>query len=349
MKVVAYSIKPFEKEFLARANQKKHDITLISNPLGPETASFAAGKDAVLVFTNDDVSAGVIDKLADFGVKYIATRSSGTDHIDKGAAEKRGIRLANVPAYSPEAIAEHAVALALALNRKLIKADEQSHNFDFRLDNLIGFNFHGKTVGIIGLGKTGLAAAAIFNGFGCRVLGHDILPPKDAENIELTDLNKLFSESDIISIHVPLNDQTKHLVDKAAIALMKDGVMIVNTSRGALIQTTDVLNALDNGKIGYLGLDVYEFEKGLFFTDHEDDKQKDALLKRLMDHPNVLITPHQGFLTREALQEIANQTIINLDLWQQEKCVGDACIGNKKCNEKKADAPVSMDHINLLP
>ncbi|HTI58739.1 2-hydroxyacid dehydrogenase [Mucilaginibacter sp.] len=349
MKVVAYSIKPFEKEFLARANQKKHDITLISNPLGPETASFAAGKDAVIVFTNDDVSAGVIDKLADFGIKYITTRSSGTDHIDKNAAEKRSIKLANVPAYSPEAIAEQAVALALALNRRLVKANEQSHNFDFRLDNLIGFNFHGKTVGIIGLGKTGLAAAAIFNGFGCQVLGHDILPPENVENIKLTDLNKLFSESDIISIHVPLTDQTRHLINKDSIALMKDGVMIINTSRGGLVQTTDVLTALDNGKIGYLGLDVYEFEKGLFFADHEDDKQKDALLKKLMAHSNVLITPHQGFLTREALQEIANQTIINLDLWQQEKCVGDACAGNKKCKQKTDDVPINIDHINLLP
>jgi D-lactate dehydrogenase len=349
MKVVAYSIKPFEKEFLIRANRKKHDITLISNPLSVETASFAAGKDAVLVFTNDDVSANVINKLSGLGVKYIATRSAGTDHIDKSAAQNAGIKLANIPAYSPEAIAEHTALLVLALSRKLIRANEQVDNFDFRLDELMGFNLHGKTVGVIGLGHTGLAAAAIFNGFGCKVLGHDITTPDHPENIAMVELDDLLAASDIITLHIPLTTQTIYLIKKSSIAPMKDGVMIINTSRGGLIKTADALNALDSGKIGYLGLDVYESENELFFEDHKNEGQKDALLKRLIDHPNVLITPHQGFLTKEALQEIANQTINNLDLWQQERCVGDACASDNKCAEKTLGAAVAPDHMNLLP
>jgi len=349
MKVVAYSIKSFEKEFLIRANQKKHDITLISNPLSLETAAYAEGKDAVIVFTNDDVSGSVINKLADLGVKFIATRSVGTDHIDKNAAEKKGIKLANIPSYSPHAIAEHTVALALALNRRLVIADQHSHNFDFRLDDLIGFNFYKKTVGIIGLGHTGIAAAAIFNGFGCRVLGYDIAFPEKLKKVEQVDFDTLLSESDIIDIHAPLTDQTRHMISASTISLMKKGVMLINTSRGALIKTLDVLNALETGKIGYLGLDVYEFEKDLFFEDHEDDQQQDALLKRLMDHPNVLITPHQAFLTKEALQEIANQIIANLDLWQQQKCVGDACICHKNCHVKTIAATTSQNNsIHLL-
>jgi len=349
MKVVAYSIKPFEKEFLVRANQKKHDITLISNPLSLETVAFAEGKDAVVVFTHDDVSAKVVDRLADLGVKYIATRSVGTDHIDAAAAELKSIKLANVPSYSPRAIAEHTVALALALNRKIIQACKQSHNFDFRLDELIGFNLYDKTVGIIGLGNTGLATAAIFNGFGCKVIGYDMKEPENPDNIALSSLDKLLSESDIITLHIPLTSETKYIINKASINLMKDNVMIINTSRGALINTEDILKAIENGKVGYLGLDVYEFEKGLFFEDHEQDQQKDILLKKLMEHPNVLVTPHQAFLTTESLQQIANQTITNLDLWQEEKCVGDACICNKNCRAKIAADLISQNHNHYLP
>ncbi|MBS1520254.1 MAG: 2-hydroxyacid dehydrogenase [Bacteroidetes bacterium] len=349
MKVVAYSINPFEKEFLIRANQKKHDITLISNALSVETAAYAKGKDAVLVFTNDDVSENVIDKLAGMGVKFIATRSKGTDHINKKAAEKRGIKLANVPTYSPQAIAEHTVALALALGRHLIKANERTHDFDFRLNDLIGFNFNGKTVGIIGLGEVGLATANIFRGLGCKVIGHDILLPKNVIDIEIVELGELCRQADIISLHLPVTEQTHHIVNKDTIRLMKPNVMLLNTSRGGLIDTKEVLNALENGKIGYLGLDVYEFEQGLFFEDHEHDKHKDALLKKLIAYPNVLVTPHQAFLTREALQQIANQTIKNLDLWQEEKCVGDACACDKDCGTKAVIKPTIQDNFNHLP
>lgn len=331
MKAVAYSIKPFEKEFLAKANQKKHDITLISNPLNIETAIYAEGKDAVVVFTNDDVSATVVDKLAELGIRYIVTRSVGTDHIDKEAAAKYSIKLSNVPSYSPQAIAEHAVTLAMALNRKLIKADHNSHVFDFRNDGLIGFNFSGKTVGVIGLGATGMAAANIFRGLGCNVVGYDKYPPSEYTNVLPVELNDLLAVSDIISLHIPLTIETSHLIRKSTLDKMKAGVMIINTSRGAVIKTNDLLLALDNGKVGYLGMDVYEYEKGLFFEDHEFDKHKDPLIANLLERDNVIITPHQAYLTREALQEIANQTIHNLDMWQQDKCVGKACVCAKDC------------------
>jgi D-lactate dehydrogenase len=319
MKVVAYSIKAFEKEFLAKANQKKHDITLISNPLSLETTAYADGKDAVIVFTNDDVSAPVVNKLADMGIKFIATRSAGTDHIDQKTAAKRSIKIANVPAYSPQAIAEHAVALALSLNRHIIQSHQNGQMFNFKLDGLTGFNFYGKTVGLIGLGHIGQAVAAIFNGFVCRVIGYDVVVPENLVKIEVVSFEEVLQQSDIISLHVPLTPETKYLINASTIAKMKDCVMLINTSRGALIKTIDALEALERGKIGYLGLDVYEFEKGLFFEDHQNDLIKDSLLEKLMAHPNVLITPHQAFLTNEALQQIADQTIKNLDLWQQEK------------------------------
>src|SRR5665213_2854129 len=235
MKAVAYSIKPFEKEFLAKANQKKHDITLISNALSLDTVNFAEGKDAVVVIPNDDVSAGVIERLAGLGIKYIAARSTGTDQIDKTAAAKYGIKIANISSYSPQAIAEHAVALALALDRRLIKADQQGHHFDFRNDNLIGFNFSGKTVGIIGLGHTGLAAAKIFNGFGCSVIGYDTTDSKNTSFVTAVSLNDLLSSSDIISIHVPLTKETRHFIQRNTLDQMKNGVMLINTSRGAII------------------------------------------------------------------------------------------------------------------
>jgi len=344
MKAVAYSIKPFEKEFLAKANQKKHDITLISNPLNSDTAAYAAGKDAVIVFTNDEVSSKVIDKLAALGIKYIVTRSVGTDHIDKDSAARCKIKLANVPSYSPQAIAEHAVALAFALNRRLVKASQNVHQFDFRNDDLIGFNFAGKTVGVIGLGQTGRAVGSIFHGMGCRVIGYDETVQDKITGIEHASLDELLRSADIISLHIPLTKDTQHFIRQETLQKMKHGVMLINTSRGAVIKTSDVLLALANGKIGYLGLDVYEYEKGLFFENHENDTQKDPLLKNLLDRDNVIITPHQAYLTREALQEIADQTIKNLDLWQQNKCVGDACACSKNCQAAKDIIDQSLQH-----
>lgn len=315
MKVVAYSAKAFEKEYLARFNDKKHDITLISNRLSLETIEYALDKHAVLVFTSDDVSAPVVNLLADMGVKYIATRSTGTDHIDINEAQKRGVKIANVTAYSPQAIAEHAVSIAMCLNRRLIRSNDQSHKFNFQLDGLTGFNFHGKTVGIIGLGNVGLATAAIYKGLGCRILGYDIQYPKTLHTIIKVNLNELISESDIISLHVPLTTETKYMIGTEEILAMKPGVMLINTARGALVNTEAALLGIVSGKIGYLGMDVYENEKNLFFEDHSDDEMKDLLLEKLLTFPNVLITPHQAFLTSEALAQIAKQTIKNLDAW----------------------------------
>jgi D-lactate dehydrogenase len=313
MKAVAYSIRSFEREYLAKANDKKHDITLIGNPLGPATASYAAGKEAVIVFTNDNVSAPVIAQFAALGVRYIVTRSTGIDHIDKIAADIHNIKVANVPSYSPQAIAEHAIALAFALNRHMIIADRNSHNFDFRNEELVGFNFINKTVGLIGLGATGVAAGKIFNGMGCNVIACDPVFPMEVSDIMQVGLEELLHSSDIISLHLPLTEQTKYIINNNTLEQMKTGVMLINTSRGGLMDTKDILLALDSGKIGYLGMDVYEHEQGLFFENHQYDHVKDALLQKLLKHANVIITPHQAYLTKEALQEIADLTIANLD------------------------------------
>lgn len=317
MRVVAYSIKNFEKELLAKANQRKHDITLISNCLSLETALYAEGKDAAIVFTNDDLSRPVIDRLAEMGIKYIITRSIGMDHIDLEAARSKNIQVTNIPAYSSESIAEFVLTLALALGRQLVPSVEQSRKFDFTADNHLGFNFSGKTVGIIGLGHIGLATAALFKGFGCQILGYDIAPVAKTPNVKIAGLNKLFKESDIISLHIPLTSETYHFIDETNIAKMKRGVMLINTSRGGLVNTNHALTALDSGQIGYLGLDVYEHDKGLFLSDHRLDKVKDPLLETLMNHQNVIVTPHQAFLTTEALQEIALRLIHTLDQWQK--------------------------------
>lgn len=314
MKAIFYSTKINEKDLLIKSNQKKHEIAFTSKKLGKDTVSCAKGMDAVIVFTNDEVTAPVIKALAGYGIKYIATRSVGIDHIDQEAAENQHIKVANIPAYSPQAIAEHTVMLALALSRHIIQSNRQCSVFNFSHDGLTGFNFYGKTVGIIGLGHIGTAVVSIFNGLGCKILGHDI-ESKKINQVKFVSLDTLYQESDVISLHVPLNPETKHMINVDSIKKMKDGVMIINTARGELIKTTAALDALKSGKIGYLGLDVYEYEKGLFFEDHETDDFRDFLFSELMKYPNVLISPHQAFLTQEALQEISTQIIAILDHW----------------------------------
>jgi D-lactate dehydrogenase len=333
MKAVVYSIKSFEKEYLAKANQKKHDITLISNPLGKDTVSFAKGKDAVVVFTNDDVSAPVIKKLKDLGVKYIATRSVGIDHIDCEAATAADIKIANVPFYSPQSIAEHAVALMMALNRKIFLAVQHAKNFNFKLDGLPGFTMYGKTVGLIGFGHIAHFLSTILNGFGCKVLVYDPYFKEFPAYVKSVSLTELYKQSNIISLHVPLTDETRHIINAESIEQMRSDVMLINTSRGALIDTKALLKALKIGRIAFFGADVYENEKGLFFEDHHSDENKDRILQELLDMPNVIITPHQAFLTTEALQEIAAKTIENLDLWQLGQCIGDACACTTVCED----------------
>ena len=322
MRVLVYSIKDFERSYLIRANKMHHELTYTNEALNAGTTGLAQTHEAVVVFTGDDVSAEVVQNLHQAGVKYIAVRAVGYDNVDIKKANALGIKVANVPEYSPYAIAEHAVAMMLALNRKLILADQQVCGHNFTVGNLIGFDLHQKTVGIIGTGRTGSVLAKILHGFGCRLLAYDIQENKELiekYNLQYVDLKTLCRSSDIISIHTPLNTATKYLINKEMLDEMKAGVMLINTARGGVINTDHVLEALDNGKIGYLGLDVYEREKGVFFYDHSKQKIKDEVLIKLIQYPNVMITPHQAFATKEALSNIADTTLYNIDCWSQDK------------------------------
>ena len=322
MKVLVYSTKDFEIPYLENANNKKHKLTFIKEALSSETAMKAIGHDAISIFSADIADFITIEKLKDFGIKYITLRSVGHDNINLRTASRFNIRVANVPAYSPYAIAEHAVALLLALNRKLIESNYRVSHYNFNLNNLVGFDLNGKTVGIIGTGKIGSVMSKIMNGFGCNLLGCDIEENNsliENYNMRYTTLKELCVQSDIISLHVPLNAETYQLINEDLIYDMKDGVILINTARGSVINTEDVLEGLKRGKIGALGMDVYENEKDIFFKDHSQDLPDDNLLIKLNAMPNVLITGHHAFLTEEALSNIAETTIYNLDCWNTGK------------------------------
>lgn len=318
MHVTVFSAHAFEQPYLTQAAGGQHELRFITAPLGPATAAQAVGSQAVAVFTSDDASAPVLETLAALGVRYVAIRAAGHDQVDLPAARRLGLRVASVPEYSPYAIAEHAVALMLALNRRLRQADAQLRRADFRLDNLIGFDLHGKTVGIVGCGRIGGVLAGILHGFGCRLLGFDVQPNPDLTqryDLAYVPLGQLCTEADIISLHAPLNEQTRHLFNAATLARLKPGAMLINTGRGAVLDTEAALAALQSGQLGYLGLDVYEYEKGLFFQDHSQQPPADALFARLLAQTNVVITGHQGFLTKEALTNIADTTMGSLSGW----------------------------------
>lgn len=320
MKVAVYSAHNFERDYLTNANNGKHILQLVPANLRIDTTSICAGYDAVSIFVNDDGSAPVLKLLKAGGVKFIALRSAGYNHVDIGAAKSLGLKVAHVPEYSPYAVAEHTVALMLALNRKLIRAHNRVMDLNFSLDGLTGFDLYGKTVGIIGMGKIGKVVAQIMKGFGCKLLAFDIAPDKKLEedlSIEFTEIDVLCRRSDIITLHTPLVESTRYLINKERLHQMKDGVMLINTSRGGLVDTKEVIDALKTGKIGYLGLDVYEEEKGLFFEDHSENILQDDVIARLMTFKNVLITSHQAFLTHEALENISETTIHNLDCWEK--------------------------------
>lgn len=322
MKAVAYSIKTCEKEPLIRANSKKHDITLISNRLTMDTVSYADGKEAVLVFSSDDLSAPVLQKLSELGVKYICTRSTGTDHIDLPEAARLGLMLGNIPTYSPASIAEHALALMLALIRNIIPSHNQVMQYDFTLNELVGTTIRGKTIGIVGFGETGQALARILSGFGANLLANDVrdVALVAAElNTKQVHYQELLKQSDIISFHVPLNENTRHIVNAKSIAEMKKHVILINVSRGAIFNSQDVYNALQAGRISKIGMDVYEFEHNVFFYDHSRQPIEDKLLKAFIQNSRVFLTPHQAFLTKEALLAIASKTIKNLDNWAAGK------------------------------
>jgi len=318
LKTLVYNIHGFDKPSLEKAAHNKHELVFTEQRLSLETAKLAKGFEAIALFTSDNASAEVLEKLLENGVRFIALRSAGYDHVDIAKANQLGIKIANVTAYSPYSIAEHAVALLLALNRKLILGQQLMQLNDFRLDHLIGFDLHGKTVGIIGTGKVGAAFAKIMHGFGCKLLGFDIEENKQLiteTNIVYTSFESFCEKSDVISIHCPLNSATKYLFDKSTFLKMKHGMVLINTARGGIINTVDLMEAIDNGIVKAAGLDVYEAEKPIFFNDHSSTKISDNLFMKLRSYPNILITGHQAFLTNEALQAIANTTIANLDGW----------------------------------
>lgn len=318
MKTLFFSTKNFEKPYLDKSGKEFHDLNFIPEALTEQTAAKAAGYEAVSIFAGDDASSTVLNKLKEAGVGYIAIRAAGYDNTNIAEATKLNIRVANVPAYSPYAIAEHAVALILALNRKLMLAKSQVTDYNFTTGNLVGFDLHRKTIGIIGTGTIGSIFAGIMHGFGCKLIGYDIIENPSLikkYQLEYHTLETLCRESDIISIHTCLNESTHHMINRETISFMKPSVMIINTSRGGCVNTTDVIDAIENKKIGFFGTDVYEKERGVFFYDYSGKELSDPILKKLLQLPNVLVTPHQAFATHEALTNIADTTFHNLRCW----------------------------------
>jgi len=327
MKVAVFSTKSYDRRFLQAANSKKnHELEFFESRLNRETVAVAGGFPAVCIFVNDLLDSPTIEKLAQAGTQLIALRCAGFNNVDVSAAEKYGITVVRVPAYSPYSVAEHTVALLLTVNRKIHRAYARVREGNFALGGLLGFDVNGKTVGIIGTGKIGTIVAKLFKGFGCRLLAHDVYENPTCEQIGVryTSLKELFTESDIITLHCPLNPQTNHLIDEDALEQMKRGVVLINTSRGALIDTRAVIEGLKSEKIGYLALDVYEEEADLFFEDLSDKVIQDDVFARLLTFPNVVITAHQAFFTKEALQNIAETTIGNITEFEQHDRCGNA-------------------------
>jgi D-lactate dehydrogenase len=321
MKIVLFGTHRYDQESFEAVNARfGHRLSYLEPRLTASTAALARGFDVVCSFVNDAVDAAALDVLHASGVRLIALRSAGYNHVDLARAAALALTVVRVPEYSPYAVAEHAVSLVLALNRKIHRASARVREWNFSLDGLVGFDLHGKSVGIIGTGRIGCAAARIFAGFGCRVLAHDARPDPTqlaALGARLVQLPELYAESDIISLHVPLTPSTRHLIDDVALEQMKHGMMLINTSRGALIDSRALITALKTGRVGSAGLDVYEEEEGVFFEDLSDQMLQDDVLARLLTFPNVVITAHQAFLTHEALTKIAEVTLGNITAFEQ--------------------------------
>lgn len=317
MKVAVFSSKNYDEAFLNDVNQAfNHHLTFFETQLTVQTASLAKDFEAVCVFVNDDVSQDVIDILAKGKTRVLALRSAGYNHVNIDAADANNMAVLRVPAYSPNAVAEHAVALILSLNRKTHKAYSRVRESNFSLDGLLGFDLNEKTVGVIGTGQIGTVFAKIMYGFGCNVIAHDPYPNPELEGIvSYVSLEQLFEDANVISLHCPLTPDTKHIINDEALRKVKTGVMIINTSRGALIDTKSVIQALKEERIGYLGLDVYEEEGDLFFENLSNDIIQDDTFMRLLTFHNVVITGHQGFFTKEAVTNIMQTTLQNLSLF----------------------------------
>lgn len=332
MDIAFFSTKSYDRtHFESGAAQSEHNITFFEDALTLQTATLVSGYDAVCIFVNNPMDEPLIAKIAELGAEVIALRSAGFNHVDLHACKKHGITVYRVPAYSPEAVAEHTLALILTLNRKTHKAYNRVRENNYSIEGLTGFNLHGKTVGVIGTGTIGTAFCKIMTGFGCHILAFD---PKENDEVKTmggtyVDLDKLIESSDIISLHCPLIPQTRHMIDRESIEKMKNGVMIINTSRGALINTSAVINGLKEKKVSFLGIDVYEQEDNLFFKDLSNEVIQDDAIARLMTFPNVLITGHQAFLTNEALQQITETTLQNLTDHEQGKTVDNEVTAEK--------------------
>lgn len=320
MKVAVFSTKPYDRQFLERANAEAgHELLFLDARLTASSAALANGAQAVCAFVNDILDRGTLTRLRDLGVRLVALRSAGFNNVDLQAARELGVAISRVPAYSPHAVAEHTAALILALNRKIHRAYARVREGNFALDGLLGFDLRGRTVGIVGTGKIGVEVARIMNGFGCRLLGHDPEANPGFEKLggRYVPLATLLAESDIVTLHCPLTPATRHLIGDAAVAAMKPGVMLINTSRGAVVDTKAVIKGLKSGRIGHLGLDVYEEETDLFFENLSNQMIHDDVFARLLTFPNVLITGHQGFFTAEALTAIAETTIASISSFER--------------------------------
>jgi D-lactate dehydrogenase len=316
MKTLFFSAKPYDKtSFNTHNNYANLELEFLETHLGPHIVNAVdEGTFAVCVFVNDRLTPEVIEVLAAKGVKVIALRCAGFNNVHLETAKKHGIRVCRVPAYSPEAVAEHAVAMLLTLNRKTHKAYNRVREQNFALNGLLGFNLHGKTAGVVGTGKIGKAFCKIMLGFGCKVIAYDIVsdPELEAAGVVYSSFDTLLQQSDIISLHCPLTPDNRYLINKASLAQMKKGVTVINTSRGALINTGDAIEGLKTGHIAYLGIDVYEQEEKLFFKDLSGSIIADDTIQRLMSFPNVLVTGHQAFFTQEALEQIATTTLSSI-------------------------------------
>ncbi|MBS7563948.1 2-hydroxyacid dehydrogenase [Mucilaginibacter sp. Bleaf8] len=314
MKIAVFSTYHYDEEFLNRFNTG-HELTYFILPLNEQTAQLTAGFEAVCIFVNDTVNEAVLRILHANGVKLIVLRCAGFNNVDIKAADALGIPVLRVPAYSPEAVAEHAMALILTLNRKTHKAYNRVREGNFSLERLMGFNLHNRKVAVIGTGNIGKAFCNILKGFGCRISAYDVYPDAElaASGVTYGSLEETLSEADVVSLHCPLLDSTRHMINAKTLELFKSGAMLINTSRGGLIDTQDVIEALKSGRLGYLGLDVYEQESNLFFHDYSEGIIQDDIIMRLISFPNVLITSHQGFFTKEAIEQIARTTFHNID------------------------------------
>jgi D-lactate dehydrogenase len=313
MKIAFFSAQAYDKEFFNRFNNSQ-EIVYYEASLNEQTVNLADDCKAVCVFVNDKLNAAVLEELAKRGVALIALRCAGYNNVDLNAAKDNHLKIVRVPAYSPHAVAEHAVALMLTLNRKTHKAYNRVREGNFSLEKLNGFDLFGKTAGVIGTGKIGECFCNIMLGFGCKVLAFDLMANKEleAKGVCFVPLMELLARSDIISLHCPLTEQTKQIINARTLSMMKPGAMLINTSRGALVDTKAAIDALRAGKLGYLGIDVYEQEEKLFFHNLSEEVIQDDVIMRLMGFPNVLITSHQGFFTEEALTEIAQTTLQNI-------------------------------------